>query len=200
MKLAKLDWNVGIPLLEQRPDTLPSVNDERLESESRRFEDIETSTVVFHLLASDLFPVEILSIGSADEQAVCPFEERRIHEKIYRFLFYDNLTAGSRMRIEVFPKGFWIFSVCSPKVIVGLSPLRVIVVRSLHPSLFLFISTHKDAFAELAFIPLSAGLPTIFPKSKRAAGYALFLGMKNWEENYSYPSAKVLKSSLINSL
>jgi hypothetical protein len=47
---------------------------------------------------------------------------------------------------------------------------------------------------------LSARLMSVFLDPKRSTGGTLFLGIKNWEENCSYPSPKASKSAFINSL
>lgn len=166
MELAELDWNVRKPLLEERPDTLPSVDDEGLETESCCLQDIKTCAVVFHFLARNLFPVEISAIGTTHQKAIRPLEECRVHQKIQRLLFHDDFAAGSRMIIEVFAKRLGVFSIRGPEIIVGLPSLRVIVIGSLHPFLFLLISANENVFAVLALISLSAGLPAIFPKRK----------------------------------
>jgi len=104
------------------------------------------------------------------------------------------------MFIEIFAECFRIFSIFFLEIIVRLSSLRVIVISFLYPCGFLIVLTNKDVFACLALVPLSARLSAIFPDGEGTTGDALFLGIKNWEENSSYLRPKVFKSSLIFSL
>lgn len=200
MKLALLDRNAGMPLLEHLPDALPPVDREREEVETGSLQDRETRRVVLHLLAANLFPVEVPSVGAADEDAVTPREERRIHEEVHRLSVHDDLAGDRRMRIEEFSERLRVFSVRATQVMVRLPPVNVRVVGIVDPRRLPPIATYEYATTDRALVPLPSGLPTVFPKCKRAAGGTLFLGMKNWEKNCSYPSPKIYKSSLMDSL
>lgn len=166
MELAELHWDVGIPLLEQRSDALASVDDEGLEAEPRSLKHVETGAVMFHLLARDLFPVQIPAVGTTHQKTIRPGKERRIHEEIHWPLLRDDLPGCRPMRIEVFPERLGVFAVRCPEIVVGLSSRRVIVIRTLHPSLFPLIPTNENVLAVLALISLAPGLPTISPKRK----------------------------------
>ena len=104
------------------------------------------------------------------------------------------------MRIKVFAKRLWISAVAVSKIRIGLSSLRVFIIGLLYPPLFLLVTTDKNMLACFALVSLPSGLQTIFLDGKRTTSDALFLGIKNGEENCSYPSLKVLKTALIDSL
>lgn len=163
MELALLDGNLGIPLLKHLPDTFPAVGGEGSEPESRRFQGIEAAGIVLHLLTRDFPPIQIPSVGATDKHAIGTREEGCIHDQVHRLLFDDDFPGCRSVGIEMFSEGLGVFAVRSMKVIVRLSSLRVLVICTLHPSFLLPVSTDKYAVTDLAFVPLSAGLPTISP-------------------------------------
>lgn len=169
MELALLDGNLGIPLLEHLSNTFPPIDGERFEPKSRCFQRIETTKVVLHFLTRDLHPVQVPSVGATDKHTVRPGEKCCIHDEIHRLLFDDDLTAGTCMSIEIFSECLGVFAVRFTEIVVRLSPFCVIVVGTYHPSFLLSVLTNNYVFAHLALVPLSARLPTIFPKGVRAA-------------------------------
>lgn len=166
MELAELHRNAGVPLLEQRPDTLPPIDDEGLKAESCRFEHIETGAIVFHLLAHDLFPVQIPAVGTTYQKTIPPGEECRIHQKVHRTLLRDDLPGRRSMRIEVFAKRLGVFAIPFLEIVVGLPTFCVIVVGIGYPLQFFRVSTHKLTTANDASKLLPARLVSIFLDSQ----------------------------------
>lgn len=166
MELALLERSLGVPLLKQLSDTLPSINRERTEAESCRIKSVETSFVVFNLLTWDFSPIQIPSVGATDQHSIRATEERCVHDEIHRLLFCDNFTGCSGVSIEVLAERLRIFAIPSSKILVGLSPCGVLIVCIRYPFQFLRVPTHKLTAANDASELLSARLVSIFLDSK----------------------------------
>lgn len=166
MELALLERSLGIPLLEQLSDTLPSINREGTEAESCRIKSVETSFVVLNLLTWNFSPIQIPSVGATDQHSICTTEECCIHDEIHRLLFCNNFTGCSGISIEVFAKRFWIFAIPFLKILVGLSSCGVLIVGIRYPFQFLRVPTYKLTPANDAAKLLSTRLMSIFLDSK----------------------------------
>ena len=166
MELTLLKRSLGVPLLEQLSDTLPSINCEGAEAESCRIKSVETSFVVFNLLTWNFSPIQIPSISATDQHSIRATEERCVHDEIHRLLFCNNFTGCSGVSIEVFAKRLWIFAIPFLKILVGLSSCGVIIVGIRYPFQFLRVPTHKLTSANDAPKLLSARLVSIFLDSK----------------------------------
>jgi hypothetical protein len=162
MELALLERNLRVPLLEQLPDTLPSINREGTEAESCRIKSVETSFVVFNLFTRDFPPVQIPSVGATDQYSISATEERCVHDKIHWLLFRDNFTRCSGVSIEVLAECLRIFAIPFLKILVGLSSCGVLIVGIRNPFQFLRVLTHKLTAANDASKLLSARLVSIF--------------------------------------
>jgi len=166
MELALLEGSLGMPLLEQLSNALPSIDREGLEAESCRLKSVETSVVVFNLLAWYFPPIQIPSVGTTDQHPIRTIEERCVHDEIHRLLFCNNLTRCSGVSIEVLAKRLWIFAISSSQILIGLSSCGVLIVGIRYPFQFLRVPTHKLTTANDASKLLSARLVSIFLDSK----------------------------------
>jgi len=155
---------------------------------------------MFHLLCFNGKPMKVSAICASNKEAVSSFKECTVHHKIDWFLFENDFSSDWIVLIKRFPNGLRVFAISFGEISKSLSFLCVVVVGFAYPRSLSVISTNKLTTANEASKPLTSWLISIFLGAKRATGRTLFLGMKKWRKNCSYPSPKVFKSAFINSL